>query len=267
MTTTPRKQSVARWFSRTYIGRIIIALVLIVVVQLALFWLIVVLPYQREQRIEEKIEAVRGKVYWVYRGPSWIPNALLLLHEPVPVFDRIYAVRLHNCKMSKELFLSLATLTCLNTLDFGKAQVSDVDLENLRGITSLNDLNPVDTQITDVELGYLPGMMSLQHLFLARTQITSEGLKCLKGMTTLDTLALSQTQINDVGLEHLKEMTGIRTLLLDGTQITDAGLEYLREMTSLKKLFINDTKTTPEGRAMLRNALPSCWITPEPVTR
>ena len=76
MDSTPRKPSATRRFLRSYLGRIVIALVLIAIVQLTFVWLTVVLPYQQEQRIARKIEALGGFINSVYVGSNSTPQSV-----------------------------------------------------------------------------------------------------------------------------------------------------------------------------------------------
>lgn len=92
------------------------------------------------------------------------------------------------------------------------------------------------TQITDADLEQLKGLTMLQELQLWGTQITDAGLKHLKGLTTLQTLQLQDTQITDAGLEHLKGLRQLQELHIERTQVTDAGVQDLQN--ALPKLKI-----------------------------
>ena len=93
-----------------------------------------------------------------------------------------------------------------------------------------------NTQVTDAQLEHLKGLSNLQALVLDRTQVTDAGLEHLKGLTNLQTLSLRNCRITGAGLEHLKGLTNLQSLNLRDTRITDAGLVHLKGLTNLEWL-------------------------------
>ena len=98
------------------------------------------------------------------------------------------------------------------SVDLQQTQVTDDDLEYLKGLTTLQSLDLFVTQVSDAGLEHLKGMTSLQHLQLRRTQVSDAGLEHLKGLAKLESLDLSSTLVSDSGLEHLKGLTGLQEL-------------------------------------------------------
>ncbi len=60
-------------------------------------------------------------------------------------------------------------------------------------------------QVTDAELNHLKGLTQLRHLWLNSTQVTDIGLENLKGLTQLQTLFLQGTQVTDEGVKKLQQ--------------------------------------------------------------
>ena len=100
-------------------------------------------------------------------------------------------------------------------------------LECLSCLTDVKDLILVD--ITDCELNYVKGLSKLETLDVARTQITDAGLTHLRRLVSLTSVNLNRTQITDAGLEHLKGLKNLRRLDLKGTQVTPEGAKKLQE--------------------------------------
>ena len=87
----------------------------------------------------------------------------------------------------------------------------------------------INTEVTDADLEHLKGLTALQGLGISNTKVTDAGLEHLKGLTALQKLTVSNTKVTDAGLEHLEGLTDLRWLLLDNTQVTDAGVARLQE--------------------------------------
>ena len=253
---THRKPSKMRRFLRSYFGRIVVALILIVVISSSIWWQTFA-EYQKELRIAQRIEASGGSA-----GFGGFP-ALFYSFYPFRVCARINFVLLADCKKTERLLEQLKELRHLQHLNIRDTAVTDAELVNLQGQTSLVWLGLSDTKITDAGLNHLRGLDQLTFLSLHGTQISNSGLKKLSGMKwpNLRSLQLSRTQITDAGLEHLKGMN-ISELNLGATAVTDAGLEHLKGMTTLKEIRLAHARTTPSGQAELQKALPNCTIIP-----
>jgi hypothetical protein len=97
--------------------------------------------------------------------------------------------------------------------------------KHLKSLKELRELNFQDTNITDDDLEYIRGLTNLESVSLAGTRVTDAGLKHLKGLKSLQGLGLSSTKITDAGLEHLKELTSLTELGLTETKVTDEGIK------------------------------------------
>ena len=287
MNEMPRKPTKAKRFLQSYLGRVIIGLILIGAIQTILF-LMITIQYQQEQRIAKTYEALGVKVHSGFCGPTWFPEEL---GEVLPFFQRVVSISLdegdeatsagmirdlgafHNLELltlngtqiTVTAWKQLNTLPNLKNLWLRGTTVTNSQLSHFTGLTNLKQLHLYGTEVDDTGLEYITGLRNLEWLDLREAKVTGSGLKHLKGFDKLRTLDLSSTQINDAGLEHLKHFTSLERLCLDWTDVTDAGLEHVKGMTSLRSVsFFNRSKTTPEGREMLRKSLPNCDIRPNP---
>jgi len=252
--------AISRWKPRKspYLGRIVVALVLIPVVQVVFVWLSVVLPYQRERQIAARVEVLGGKVQVEYRGPVWISQSL---QGRLPFFDRITDIQVHDGDAAlSDLLSELGTLHKLESLELSGTQITDVGLEHLKGLTNLKRLFLYRTQVTDAGLDRLKGLTSLEVLYLIDTLISDSGLEHLKGMTNLKQLMLGDTQVTDTGLEHLKGLTSLVFLDLDNTEVTDAGIEHLKNTTALHRLRLGKTQVTDAGLEHLKELPGLSWL-------
>ena len=81
------------------------------------------------------------------------------------------------------------------------------------------------SDITEADLEHLKGLTKLRRLGLADIHLSDAGLQRLEDMTTLEILYLMENPITDAGLDHLRKLTRLKELGLGQTKITDAGLE------------------------------------------
>ena len=177
--TTRRRQSVVTSFLRSYIGRIIIASVLIVIVQATFIWLTVVVPYQREKQIEKAIEALGGFVVWNNEVPRCFPASL---HHRIRLWNRIAVV------------------------DMDRNQMDDAGLKHLRDATHVNELFVSGNPITDTGLENLKTMKNLRVIWLIETQVTDRGLESLKELKDLAVVYLGDdTQTTPEGRVRLRK--------------------------------------------------------------
>jgi len=65
------------------------------------------------------------------------------------------------------------------SVDLSNTQVTDADLEHLKGVTSIHSLKLSNTQVSDAGLEHLKGLTDLIILDLRDTQVTDEGIKRL----------------------------------------------------------------------------------------
>ncbi len=83
---------------------------------------------------------------------------------------------------------------------------------DLVGVDFLADVVAVDfcafgfqPQVTDADLENLRGMTKLEYLDLSGTQVSDAGLERLRGMTQLEELYLYGTEVSDAGAEKLRQ--------------------------------------------------------------
>jgi len=108
-------------------------------------------------------------------------------------------------------------------------QVSnDAAMEHLNGLPRLSAV-VCDTRVTDVGLEQLKGLTQLRELYLEYLDVTDIGLEHLKALTQLQALYLSGTRVTDAGLDHLKALTQLRKLTVEDTRVTDQGVKKLQQ--------------------------------------
>lgn len=130
----------------------------------------------------------------------------------------------------------LAKLPEIEWIGLHASDITEADLEYLKGLTKLRRLGLVDTRLSDVGLKRLEGISTLENLHLDENPITDAGLDHLQKLTKLKELGLGQTKITDAGLERLKTFKELQALHLQRLRITDAGLKHLKALTRLQKL-------------------------------
>ena len=101
--------------------------------------------------------------------------------------------------------------------------------------------------VTDLTLQQLKGLHQLQTLTLSGTAITDDGLDDLRGMNHLQTLNLSGTRVTDAGLVYLQGFTQLQQLYLGDTQVTGTRLDQLQGLHNLQRLGLNGTPITDEA--------------------
>lgn len=148
----------------------------------------------------------------------------------------------------------------LISLNLDLTEITDAELEHVKGFTSLKSLSLDNTQITDAGLTHLKGIFGLERLSLRNTKITDAGLTSLHGLNSLKSLDLSNSQVTDAGLLHLKRLHTLKYLCLENTHLTDHGLIHLKALTSLEDLDLSNNQLTDAGVASLEKALPNVFI-------
>ena len=123
--------------------------------------------------------------------------------------------------------------------------------------------NYVYLTIADDDLRFIRGLRSLRALeILAGDNFGDAGLIHLQSLTRLEHLRITNARITDEGLVHLQSLPRLENLYISNARITDEGLVHLRSMRSLKRLQLVGNQITPEGMALLKLALPDCFIGP-----
>jgi hypothetical protein len=150
----------------------------------------------------------------------------------------------------------------VNVVEVGLAnsEISDADLERLKGLPQLQPLWLNGRKVTDAGLKHLEGLSKLQDLDLNGSKVTDAGLERLKGLTQLRVLGLGYTKVSDVGLEYLKGLTHLEHLDLNDTKVSSAGLENLKEMTRLQRLYLSNTKVSDAGLEHFKGLTQLVWL-------
>ena len=183
--------------------------------------------------------------------PEWLVDRL-----GVDYFGSVVEVEVFEGG-SDALLREIGRLGRLDTLIFGRSNVTPAGLSQLRGLSRLERLYLGRTNVTDAGLAHLEGLTNLKGLGLDNTHVSDAGLVYLRGLTRLDQLDLSGTQVSDSGLVHLKGMADLRILSLDNTRVGDAGLTHLDGLTNLVTLYLRETRVTDAGIESLMNRHPS----------
>ena len=232
---------------------------------LLLFFLFCSIPFgwlgMRMQRAREQrqgVEAIRklgGSVYYDYHYDS--SGALILGTDSKPPGPS-WLRRI----LGDDFFADVVGVF------LGRTQVTDADLEHLKGFSQLRNLALSGTGVTDAGLEQLQGLSQLRALWLDGTRVTDAGLEHLKALSQLQALTLDGTQVTDAGLRHVKGLSQLWFLHLSATKVTDAGLEHLKGRGQLCGLWLGGTRVTDEGVKNLQQALPHCkivhWTQPPP---
>jgi hypothetical protein len=234
-------------------------LVFAMLVSIGMCWVGVKLCRARKQRIAvEAIVRAGGFVTYDFvmegsqpRVPAW----LLRLLGCDFLFD-VSKVSFGD----EALVTTLTHLPNLESLFLTDTQVTDVELEHIKGLTNLEVLGLAFTPVTDAGLENLNGLTKLRYLYLTDTQVTNAGLDNIKGLTDLEFLDLSGTRVTDAGLDSLNALSGLGVLGLDDTQVSDAGIEHLKTFANLELLSVTGTQVTDAGVKELKEALPNVQI-------
>jgi beta-lactamase regulating signal transducer with metallopeptidase domain len=136
----------------------------------------------------------------------------------------------------------------LSRLSLQRSNVTDEDLQQLKGLKKLTALNLWDTKIGDAGVAALAELSTLQNLQLGDTGITDDGLKSIARLTALRELDLARTKITDAGLKSLAPLgPKLIGLKLAETSITDAGLAALDKLPGLRGVTLDETNVTTVG--------------------
>jgi len=167
-------------FIRVNALRIVIGAVLVA----AVYWAICVYStYQREQRIARKVDSVDGRVYFYFCGPNWIPQSI---QKRLALFDRIESVHFvrrwsEDGPFVFDVISDLASLTHhFRGIELANAQITDAELQRLKGLTNMEALILQSTSVTDTGLEHLKGLTSLKELYLDNTKTTPKGRAMLR---------------------------------------------------------------------------------------
>ena len=161
-----------RQLIKSHFGRIVVGAIVVAIVYVAM---LIVLPYQREQRIIREIKSLGGQVLTEFRGPEWIPPTL---RDRLPIYDRVISLNLSHKKISLDLVTELCSFRHLARLDADNSELNDAGLERLSALNNLLVLVLNRTSVTDVGLKHLQRLKHLRWVYLYGTSVTDLGLSC-----------------------------------------------------------------------------------------
>src|SRR5450432_1866951 len=116
---------------------------------------------------------------------------------------------------------TLASKKHIQKIDLSFSLVTDLGMQNLKGIDGCTDLNLFAVEhITDVGISYIEGWKTIERLNLRGTDITDTSLQqYVAGLTTLRALDVSYTLVTDTGLEALAPLRNLEELSIGGNKI------------------------------------------------
>jgi internalin A len=155
----------------------------------------------------------------------------------------------------------LVRLPKLGSLLLQRTRVTDLGLEQIRGVSHLRELDLSRLPISDAGLANVRALPDLQSLWLAETRVTDAGLASLPDLPRLDTLFLDNTAITENGIVALQPIKNLKVLSVRGLhRIDDSAIPRLVHLQSLLKLDIRDCHISAYGFASLKAALPNLHI-------
>jgi hypothetical protein len=148
----------------------------------------VVLPHDREARIESRLAALGAHCETKVRAPDWLRR--LVGDGWLSPFQRINIVYFNyfaakDVRLEDDDLAVLAGLSSLERLSLNRTRIGDDALRHLEGLQLLKNLQLVDTDITDEGIQHLTKLRQLETLDLWRTHATNEGLKPLRSLPNL----------------------------------------------------------------------------------
>lgn len=197
-TTKNIDQSTPNQIRRYYGLWMFFALVLL----LAAICLLVVVRYQRQIALIERIEQSGGMIDTTPVGPDWLRK--FVGEKRMRGLDEVNSIIFILSQGDNELLEKVSILTNLEVLCLNNPHVTDAGLVHLKSLTKLKILSLDGTQVTDAGLVHLQKLTSLERLYLDSPQVTGTGLMHLKGLTHLEVLFLENTQVTGEGVEELQ---------------------------------------------------------------
>jgi serine/threonine protein kinase/WD40 repeat protein len=137
---------------------------------------------------------------------------------------------------------------------WGKREVNDTGLANIRGLPDLQRLILNGTSVSDTGLAGLKDLPKLAVLDLGGTQVTNAGLASLQNLKELAVLHLDGVHtISDAGLAHVKDLRRLQILSLRRTSVTGNGLRAIEGLRDLHTLNLSEVPIKDEGLTHLRS--------------
>jgi hypothetical protein len=146
-----------------------------------------------------------------------------------------------------------------------KPAINDNQLVQLRALPNLEALAIGNAEsITDAGLAAFSRQADIRQLRLYdAVQITDAGFAALASLYRLESLSVTDASgVTDGGLRAVARLPTLRSLALNGSKITDQGVQCLHSATQIESVDFCRTQVSQAGLRKLRDALPSCKISP-----
>ena len=110
------------------------------------------------------------------------------------------------------------------------------------------------------ELLYNCNVMEFSGVSAIDDPVEDDDLRVLSGYRNLRNITLTRSQVTDAGVRHLTNVPNLTWVTLTGCKVTDKCIQDLMNIPKLETLFIEDTEITHNGAALLKAALPECYV-------
>jgi hypothetical protein len=111
--------------------------------------------------------------------------------------------------ISTALLLLVVMLGCSSKRDLAIAEIERLGgtyrCDEESSDKAIVDVRLTGTQVTDADLEHLKGLTRLHALWLESTRVTDAGLEHLERLSNLRQLYLQNTRVTDAGVEKLKQ--------------------------------------------------------------
>ena len=168
-------------------------------------------------------------------------RSLLLLTVVVAVLSSWFTVRMREARRQRETVEAIHKLGAIGYDYQSDSSMRPIPyanppgpawMRNLLGddwFDSVSAVLIVGSQVTDIDLENLKGLNHLKYLTLHETTITDAGLENLTGLQQLQNLQISGSNITDAGLKQLERLKQLKAIYLIYTHVTDAGVAKLQK--------------------------------------
>jgi Leucine Rich repeat len=102
-------------------------------------------------------------------------------------------------------------------LSFRDRQISNEQLENLRGLDGIVGIDLSGTAISDEGLDVIATLPELKYLQLADTKVTANGIKALAKSSSLERLDIRRTSVGVSAVDDLARMPALIEIFAKGT--------------------------------------------------
>lgn len=124
-------------------------------------------------------------------------------------------------------------------------------------------INPDEGDDAAGAIGDLQSLSVLDVLEIVGSSLDDAVLTQISKLRNLSKLTLDRTGLDDDGIQKLVGMQHLRSLSLRDTNLTDRAVESLKSLQNLEWLDVQYAGVTGDGRALLRKALPNCYVYPD----